>query len=259
MLLVSQLNIDDHYQRPPVNKVKIQRMFDNFNQAAFGTLLIGERADGSFWIVDGQQRYIVAKMRGDTHVPCSVFSSNGHRHEAEVFDIVNGVEGRSPLKPWEIFKACVDYRRDPHYKIDRFLRTIGLSVAKTGGSRTCGQHIIAFPNRVIATWNQNEEACKAALRIQSALFGDTDPMNVNIHKGLHYLLHFGIELENPSDMKKMEETGRRRIISAISNMQALVGSTATAHDKVCGQAILNLLNKGRRNRKYHLPEKAPSE
>jgi hypothetical protein len=260
MLPVSQLKIDYvHYQRPPVSKTKIQNMFDNYKQAAFGTLLIAERSDGSLWIVDGQQRYLVCKMRNESMVPCSVFSSTGHRHEAEVYTLVNSGETRTPLKPWEIYKACVDYRRDPHYRIDRFLNSLGLKVGNAGGNSSCGLHVVAFPARVIATWNQNEEACKAALRVQNALFGESDSMNVNIHKGLHYLLHFGINLENEADMKKLEETGRRKIVAAISNMQALVGSTATAHDKVCGQAILDLLNKGRRSHKYRLPEKTSVE
>jgi hypothetical protein len=256
LLPIGDLKIDSRYQRGQVKEATIQKILNGFNWAAFVALLVGERADGTFWIVDGQQRYIACIRRGETMLPCEVFQSEGYRDEAEVYTLIN--DGRTPLKPWEAFKAAVAYRAEPHYSIHKYLVSLGLKVGNAGGNCTSSLHTVAFPGLVIATWRQDEDACKKALRVQNQLFGATDSMNHNIHKGIHHLLHFGIDIDNADDIKKLSETGRVLIIRAISDQQNLSKSNAVPHNRVCGLAILNLLNKGRRTNRRSLPEKPPT-
>lgn len=252
MLEINDLydHIDQRYQRGMVSEAKILNMVRHFDWAAFRTILVGQRSDdGDYWVVDGQQRLHAAARCGFKKVPCSVFRSNGWRHEAEVYNLVNAPEHITHLKPWEVFKAVVAYKGEPHYSIHLYLKSLGLKVGGSSGAKAVG--IIAFPSRVIDCWKQNEDACQRALRLQYSLFGKDYPMNVNIHKGLHYLLRSGHPVDNAFFSKRLQEGGRSNIIGHISNQRGLSGE---AHDRVCAKGIIRILNRGMRSGKIILSD-----
>lgn len=85
---VDELNISDAYQRTVV-KARVNRIAKNLDQDAFGSLTVGQRADGSYWVVDGMQRLMAARKLGIAMVPCDVFQSEGQEHEARVFRLKN--------------------------------------------------------------------------------------------------------------------------------------------------------------------------
>jgi hypothetical protein len=80
------LRVDPDYQRPPVDSGKRNRMKVTWSWELCGALLVGKRPDGSYWIVDGQQRWLVAMELDHIHtLPCMVFASGGSEEEACVF------------------------------------------------------------------------------------------------------------------------------------------------------------------------------
>lgn len=102
-LSVKSLRIDrEHYQRVMVQN-HVSNISKKWKGEAFGVVHVGRRADGTFWIVDGQQRYEAAKRLGIMKVPCLVFESRGLEHEAEIFDILNC--GRRKLTPTQEYFA----------------------------------------------------------------------------------------------------------------------------------------------------------
>jgi len=92
-LLVSELNIcrwtedEDGYQRDV--KSIAPKIAKNYDPEKFGALQVGKRSDGTFWVVDGQQRLTAAKLRKLRKVPCCVFDSRGPKHEAAIYSSVN--------------------------------------------------------------------------------------------------------------------------------------------------------------------------
>lgn len=85
---VDELNISDSYQRTIVPS-RVNRIAKNLDQDAFGSLTVGHRRDGSYWVVDGMQRLTAARKLGIAMVPCDVFESEGQEHEARVFRLKN--------------------------------------------------------------------------------------------------------------------------------------------------------------------------
>jgi hypothetical protein len=85
---VDQLNISDAYQRTIVS-ARVNRIAKNLDQDAFGSLTVGQRRDGSHYVVDGMQRLTAARKLGIAMVPCDVFQSDGQEHEARVFRLKN--------------------------------------------------------------------------------------------------------------------------------------------------------------------------
>ena len=77
----------------------------NFQMELFDAILVGERADGSLWVVDGQQRTLACREHGVTRIPARVFKSRGKSHEAEVF--LRASYGRKQLKPVDDFRAAL--------------------------------------------------------------------------------------------------------------------------------------------------------
>lgn len=100
---LEQLNVDPSYQREV--KKKHNKIVAEFDETALGVPLIGEREDGSLWIVDGLQRVTALKKLGWREVKAEVFHSNGPEHEALIFKLVN--LNRTRLTPVEEFRSLL--------------------------------------------------------------------------------------------------------------------------------------------------------
>lgn len=85
---VDELKISEAYQRTVV-PARVKRIAKHLDQDAFGSLTVGQRRDGSCWVVDGMQRLTAARELGIAMVPCDVFQSDGQEHEARVFRLKN--------------------------------------------------------------------------------------------------------------------------------------------------------------------------
>lgn len=99
---VDELNISDAYQRTIVPN-RVNRIASNLDQDAFGSLTVGERRDGTYWVVDGMQRLTAARKLGIGMVPCDVFQSDGQEHEARVFRLKN--KERTNVSAGALFNA----------------------------------------------------------------------------------------------------------------------------------------------------------
>jgi hypothetical protein len=256
-LPAKSLRVDErHYQRSKVNKKKIQKMYDTFDWHAFHSLLVARRADGTYWIVDGHQRFIVCLLLGVEIIPCEVFDSSGFQEEASVF---KKVDERTQLNPFERYRAAVASREEPAYGISKLLVKLGL---KPGDSRNGGKspRVVGFLDRITKNIVQDRKATEEALQQQLAMTGEDGPMSLNPHKGFYFLLHNPPEIAgkpspiDDADIAKLRVCGGRTTIeSEISQLQALCGKSGRPHSPFCAQAILNLINKGKRRNKKTLP------
>lgn len=112
MIRLSQLNIDENYQRG-YRKAHVQKIVDLYDEHAFGRILVGRRTDGSLWVVDGQHRYYAAEQMGLPSIPAEVFDSNGQSHEAEIFLKANAARRVSGLdKLHAAYCAGVEWATD---------------------------------------------------------------------------------------------------------------------------------------------------
>jgi hypothetical protein len=98
---LASLQIDTSYQRGL--KANARKIAQNLSPCAVGTLHVGERADGSRFVIDGQQRRWALMETGHTHWKAYVIRSDGPDHEAAIFALLNG--GRTGLTPQEIFRS----------------------------------------------------------------------------------------------------------------------------------------------------------
>lgn len=99
------LQVDHLYQRDD-QKSRTLTLAANWSWVSCAAIVVAERSDGTFWVLDGQHRLLAAQNRSDIkEMPCVVFSDMDLTDEARAFFNIN--KGRRPLTSVETFRALV--------------------------------------------------------------------------------------------------------------------------------------------------------
>jgi hypothetical protein len=133
---LDKIQVDQSYQRTV--KPKHKRIIADFNPDALGVPLVGEREDGSLWIVDGLQRITALEEMGRKQLRAEVFASRGPEHEAEVFKIVNA--NRTRLSAGELFHAALTAGDELAWKIKKIVEESGFVLNLIGPSTNSPIH-----------------------------------------------------------------------------------------------------------------------
>jgi len=80
---LDRLFVDDRYQRPLTSFART--VAEEYNPALVGTLVVSERSNGKFAVVDGQTRAHGAGENDEPVLPCLVYSGLSREQEAELF------------------------------------------------------------------------------------------------------------------------------------------------------------------------------
>lgn len=236
MVNVEDLLIDPGCQRKEVGYSTILRIASEFNWEAFGSLTVAEREDGSLYVVDGQQRLVAAKKRGDIPcVPCTVFQSRGRDWEARAFKLVN--QCRSPVSAFDKYAVAVTAKLEPERSIEAWLESYGMKVGRTGAAKT-----IDFPGLLTRLWVKDAHASQSALLLQVNIL-DGSPLFSDLHWGIWWLLRNGVSVWEYVDKIKLRGGGPgfKQAVRRMS-LENSVGVT----DRVCGYALLSMVNYGKR-------------
>lgn len=121
------IKVDPSYQRDAVDRAWKKIMAD-FNPQALGVPVLGERDDGTLWVVDGLQRITALKKMNKKEVRAEVFASKGPEHEAEVFKLIN--KNRTGLKPLQMFHAMLTAQDKSAWDIKRIAEEYDFIIPK---------------------------------------------------------------------------------------------------------------------------------
>lgn len=104
-----QLLIDETYQRSlevESSQALIRRIAMYWDWGLYQPLFVARRADGGYYVVDGQHRLAAAVLRGDIQqLPCVVSHFDNAEAEAAAFVALN--QQRRPLNALDLFKAAL--------------------------------------------------------------------------------------------------------------------------------------------------------
>jgi len=241
---VGDLLVDHSYQRAEVSLLNTRGIAASFDWSAFGALVIMRRQSGKYYIVDGQQRWLAAKLRGDIRdVPCIVFHSDGREHEAQAFVALN--VHRVTVKAVPKFLASAEAGLEPEATISTWLASLDLRVGQDGGN----SKVIVFPAHLILTWKSNEQAAKNAIVIQRDINGDS-PLHSVCHNGIWWLLSKGVDVV-PHINKLMQAGGRSAMLHSVRTLCIETGKAAGR--RMCGIGILRLINHRRKSGRIAIP------
>jgi len=241
---LDKLNVDSSYQREVKSGHK--RIIAEFNEDALGIPLVGERSDGSLWIVDGQQRIAALRKLGHKEVRAEVFASDGPEHEATVFKLVN--MRRIKLTPAEEFKALLGAHDPLAWQIKEMVESLGYKLAlsrkssKTSGP--AGAKMLSCVNTLLSVAKHyGIDHIKFALTTADKAWPD-DPKGVvnTIISGLSLFYHRRDKLiDEEKFLTRMQTTTPYKLQYAAA--QVSVGSTGSGRCFAMAEVIDKLYDK----------------
>ena len=233
------LNIDHEYQRSKISKDKIHQLSSQWSWCGCGCILVAERQDGSFWVFDGQHRVLAAKKRSDiTNLPCLVFESYGKTQEAKGFLDANAE--RKAVSALDKFKAQVMTGDPVAVTVSSVFERLNVSVENNPTSAR-QLKCVALCLKLCA---RNESSFEWALKSAIELCGQSPVCN-DILLGLYWIENKHSLSKNRRFIDALQKSDKDTVRSSIAKFAAAEGKRG---DAVCGNAILNILNRGRRNK-----------
>lgn len=238
-LEINSLKIDHSYQRGEVSEVNTLALARGFDWVAFNSIVVMQRENGDMYVVDGQQRLLAARKRGDINdVPCLLFKSEGRDHEAMAFISLN--IRRAKVRAADKFKAAVLAKLSPEKDIAEWLSNLGMYVTVDGTAKNG----ICFPAHLVKTWNLDIEATKRAIMFQRSV-NEEQPLQSACHVGIYWLCHAGVDVEKYAD-KFRRLGGLSAMLRAIKTLEIETGQHW--NDRLAGLALLRLINHKVKNK-----------
>jgi len=102
----SKLIIDNRYQRD-LDEPRAMHLAETFDESLLGTIVISQRKNGEYYVLDGQHRVTASQIadRGDIPIQCEVHSGLTLAQESKMFLDLNG--GRKYVRIYDKFRARI--------------------------------------------------------------------------------------------------------------------------------------------------------
>lgn len=233
------LQVDRSYQRDDEYKKKIIGIAADWKWESCGAISVMRRDDGSFVVVDGQNRTLAAWRRSDiTELPCMVFQSRGITHEASSFIEIN--TNRKPVSAYSKFRAKMIAGDQSANEIISVLEENLLTLKPDGqapGTITC----IAACERVYA---QSPSRFKTVIRLASGLAAAEQAGIPAILLGGLAVLDRKIQggLQNQRFVERLVQVGALGLVAGARKMSYRVGKGGEA---VWAEGMLEVVNRKR--------------
>lgn len=205
----------DEYQRME-NKNRIASIVKNYDPDAFGSITVGEREDGTFWVVDGFQRLSAARRLGIQVLSCDVFKSSGPAHEAKVFRIKNN--DRTSVSARQIFQARLIAGEEQAKEIDAAVKKAGLKLhlKDSGGTASNGYPYIRAVRSLDSAYQKIGKAgiVYALGLLTSAWPGDPDSLQGDLIDGMSWFIKKFPSFDEERLIKKLRMINPSGVIRA---------------------------------------------
>jgi hypothetical protein len=123
------------YQREVQSEATIDRIAANWSWPQCGVLIVADRGDQGYFVIDGWHRVTAAKRHDMVDkLPCMVFQFEETKGEADAFIGINTI--RTAVKPADRFRADVNRGYAPAVELDRLFRRTGFHVDRALGPNT---------------------------------------------------------------------------------------------------------------------------
>jgi hypothetical protein len=181
VLNVADLFVDETYQRPLTTFAA--RIEKNFDPALVGTLIVSNRDDGRYAIVDGQTRAAaIRKLDGHAPqgVPCLVYYGLSQADEASLFARLQ-MERRG-IASAHRFRAAVVSGDPEAIAIERIAHAAGYEIGE--GSKGCLSAVAALEK----VYRRSPDMLERVLKILRAAWGHAVMPNGELLRGMGYYM-----------------------------------------------------------------------
>lgn len=205
---VNDLLTGQPYQRP-VTPQQVHKLAANFDPNLLGTLVVAERDDGSFWVIDGQHRIGALKQIGwhEQEVPCVVLKDIDYNDEAALHGWYN--ENRRQHTPIDLYVSFLEAGHVEEQGIEKILNKHGLHVS-TDTQEGCVRAVQAC--RALYTFDP--DMLDRVLSVTIAAWGKAyDSFNGDVMRGIGLVLaHYPKTLDTRKLISSLKDTRPTSII-----------------------------------------------
>lgn len=239
----SLLYIDRAYQREE-NEKKVKEFAANFSWQSCGVIIVMERSDGFYLVVDGQHRVLAAFRRSDIKtMPCLVFPSTSIASEAECF--INTNTSRKPVTAYDKFKASLVSENSMAVELQQICQENGLILRRHSqavGTITC----VAACQRIMRTQG-GSNALRRSLSLAAELAA-AENINVSdiLLTGLSYLdFHIEGGLNNTRLRQQLIKIGAKALVESARKMAYRIDAGGA---KSWAEGMLEIVNRSLRSK-----------
>lgn len=235
------LHVDHRYQRKHVSKKRVYEFARDWAWSSCACIVVSQREDGSYWVLDGQHRKLAADKRSDiVELPCLVFKMASLDEEALAFLGLN--TSRGPVQKIDSWDALITGRNDTALAIDAMVRATGYEV-KPGGQRWTVSCVAAL----VRAQQKNPSIADGVWNLCVELY-QGDSVNSKLHDALFRLEEHAIKHDmsilSGANRQKLVQVGVNGLMQKTNEAKALHGKGG---DTVAAHGLLLLINKGRRS------------
>jgi len=241
------LIVDHSYQRDCTAK-KVRLLANAWSWIGCGAIVVGNR-NGEYYVIDGQHRVMAAQTRSDIDtLDCMVFETRDDVVEAQGFVNCN-------IKRWKVsaidtYRAQLKAQEPDALYLNKVLSDLDMIVShKHAGPKTVGWVVTCY-------WmmRQSRPKFEQVMRLIKELSTENKVgVTENLARGLFYLNDkLTVDFDDKLLRERILDCTVKELDMAIRD--AVVTSTVRGGSRIYAIGILNLLNKGRRTRKFTLKE-----
>ncbi len=238
------LNIDHSYQRELIRHSRINRIASDWNFQKCGVLVVAQRPDGTYWVVDGQHRKLAADLLDHIcELPCLVYQTDNATTEAALYLAYNTDRGR--VMAFDKFKSELAAQDPIAMAVLEMVERSGYTISR-GGHRNTVQCPAALKKAV----SIDAEAATVAWEFAVEIY-DGEPVVEKIFLAFHFLERF-LKRKDLGTLRmakyrdRIKDIGVDAIITEIGRVVHYHGANHSG--KAFAEAIVRLLNAKRRNR-----------
>lgn len=232
-----QLVVDEEYQRD-VNWRWVSEIADSFDPDLLDPLVVSDRGNGEYAVVDGQHRLLAIRRMGyaDQNVPCMIRRAMSVEEEAHIFA---SQKNRKRLTRFDLHKADLRAGDPTAVAVDQAIREFGYTVSKSPAQR--GIQAVSAVYRVMESYGAaNLRYC---LRIFREAWGDQAPQQHAILGLPAFLRRYGHQINRDRLVQSLASTNPSGFDRA---SKVLTGDYNESTASLGGRLIHRYYNRGMR-------------
>jgi hypothetical protein len=218
---------------------RVDELAKDFDPEKIGVLVVNKR-DGLYWIIDGQHRKEVLKAVGwgDQQVQCEIYEGLTEAEEAEMF---LGRNDNLAVTSLAKFKVAVVAGRPDEVAIDKIVRSEGLRIGSGAG-------VIQAVGTLTRVYDRfGADTLARSLAVIRDSYG-TPGMEAAVIEAVAMVLHRYSEITNDTAVSRLGSM-RGGIGAVMTTAEQLRNTTAYPKPQCIAAAIVTSYNRARGGRK----------
>lgn len=203
-VLLKNLKTDFCYQSQ-VNPAQVNKIVENFDHHALGTIVVNERADGTLYIVDGQHRVVALLRLGHFAISAKIHNGLNIEEEANLYNALNSAKKKNANA---IGKASLRAGEEEALMIDQAVERAGMSVDYDSKNYKYG-HVVAYKTLERILKKRGPINLETTINFIKVAFGDEKRyFQSHILEGVsEFLQIYGNELDVKIIIEKLKPMG----------------------------------------------------